>query len=169
MLFAAAIAAGFAASDPIEALQVALTEIPAECALAKAVKWALEEAAKITNYKEARQAVETQFTGMHKTHTINNACLTIFGLTIGGTDFTRVIGETVAMGMDNDCTAATAGSIWGAVYGQKNIPDHWYQNFNDKIFTYLNDHQKFSIDDVCQRFKRQAQLVFSETTSKENA
>ena len=32
-------------------------------------------------------------------------------------DFTRTISVTVAMGLDNDCTAATAGSLLGAVLG----------------------------------------------------
>ncbi len=69
--------------------------------------------------------MKEHFQGMHAVHTINNACLTIWGLTIGGTDLTRVIGETVAMGMDNDCTAATAGCICGAVIGKEHIPAHW--------------------------------------------
>ncbi|MHC4873649.1 MAG: ADP-ribosylglycohydrolase family protein, partial [Planctomycetota bacterium] len=78
-------------------------------------------------------------------HTINNACLTIWGITIGGTDFTRVIGETVAMGLDNDCTAATAGSIVGAVVGKKGIPVCWYKNFNNTIHSYLTGKKRFSI------------------------
>ncbi len=59
-------------------------------------------------------------------HTLNNACLTVFGIHLGGTDFTKVISNTVAMGLDNDCTAATAGSIVGAVIGKNRLPEHWY-------------------------------------------
>jgi len=93
---------------------------------------------------------------MSDVHTINNACLTIWGLTIGGTDFTRVIGETVAMGMDNDCTAATAGSIAGAIVGKQGIPQHWYKNFNDTIHSYLIGQKSFSINDLLNRFTRLA-------------
>ena len=110
MFFSAAIAAAFAVDDPVEALKIGLTEIPRACALAKAVRWALKTAPRIRNYKQARSEMEKRFKGMHQVHTINNACLTVWGITIGGRDFTRVIGETVAMGLDNDCTAATAGS-----------------------------------------------------------
>ena len=95
-----------------------------------------------------------RFGDMSWVHTLNNAALTVFGLTIGGRDFSRVIGETVAMGLDNDCTAATAGSIVGAVIGIEQIPSHWTKNFNDTSFSYLNGIERFSIRDMTDRFLR---------------
>jgi len=160
MYFAAAISAAFTVSDPCEALVIALSEIPIDCALSQGVRWALEEAPKIRNYREARDAVEKRFAGMNRVHTINNACLTVFGLTIGGTDFTRVIGETVAMGMDNDCTAATAGSIVGAVVGKAGIPERWTRRFNNTVHSYINRKPVFRIDDLIRRFTRQARRVW---------
>jgi len=159
MFFAATIAAAFAVDDPIEALKIGLTEIPKDCAMAKAVKWALSVAPKIKNYKQARAMMEKKFAGMHRVHTINNACLTIWGLTIGKKDFTRIIGETVAMGMDNDCTAATAGSIAGAALGKKGVPEHWYRNFNNTVHSYLIGHTKFAIDGLLGRSAAQARRV----------
>ncbi len=160
MYFSAAIAAAFALNDPREALVVALSEIPADCALADGVRWALETAPKIHDYRQARAAVDKRFDGMHTVHTINNACLTVFGITIGGTDFTRVIGETVAMGMDNDCTAATAGSIVGAVVGRQGIPSRWHRRFNNTVHSYLIGQPKFRIDDLLRRFTKQARRVW---------
>lgn len=162
MFFAAAIAAAIAVDDPVEALRIGLSEIPRHCALAKAVRWALRVAPEIKDYKQARAAVDQKFEGMHDVHTINNACLTIWGITIGGTDFTKVIGETVAMGLDNDCTAATAGSIVGAVVGKRGIPEHWHKNFNNKIHSYLIGKRCFSISGVLRRFEKQARKVHSE-------
>ena len=161
MFFSAAQSAAFAVNDPLEAIRIGLTEIPAECSLAKDVKWALEKAPRIKDYRQAREAVDEYFKGMSAVHANNNACLTIFGLAIGGTDVTKVISQTVAMGMDNDCTAATAGSIVGSVAGFQNIPKHWYRNFNNKIYSYLNGHEEFEIDDVLKRFKKQATKVFN--------
>ena len=86
--------------------------------------------------------------------------LTIFGLAIGKKDFSRVIGETVAMGMDNDCTAAASGSIVGAIVGKAAIPQHWYQNFNNTIHSYLNGKPRFAISDVIERFTDQAMQIF---------
>ena len=161
MYFSAAIAAAFVVDDPMEALRIGLTEIPAECKLAHAIEWSLGVAPEIRDFRAAREAMEDKFRGMHKVHTINNACLTVWGLYIGGTDFTKVISETVAMGMDNDCTAATAGSIVGAIVGKSGIPEHWYRNFNDTVHSYLIGHKEFSISDLLKRFARQAEVVWS--------
>ena len=156
MFFAAAISAAFTVQDPLQAIRIGLTEIPAECQLAQHVRWALAEAPHIKKYRQARQAVDERFVGMSSVHTVNNACLTIFGLAIGGTDFTRVIGETVAMGMDNDCTTATGASLLGAVLGKAGIPEHWTRNFNDTLQTYLIGAPRLSISDVIERFCQQA-------------
>ena len=160
MYFSAAIAAAFAVDDPVEALRTGLTEIPKNSAMAKAVRWALKVAPEIKNYRQARDAVETKFKGMIRIHTIKNACLTIWGITIGGTDLTKVIGETVAMGLDNDCTAATAGSIVGAVIGKKAIPAHWYKNYNTTVHSYLIGKRKFTINGLVTRFSKQASKAF---------
>lgn len=157
MYFAAAIAAAFTLNDPVAALEAGLDEIPAECAMAEAVKWALKIAPSIKGYRDARDTVEEKFKGMHRVHTINNACLTIFGVALGKADFTRTIGETVAMGMDNDCTAATAGSLVGAIIGIDNIPEHWYANFNDTIHSYSKTCERYSITNLVNRFTAIAQ------------
>jgi hypothetical protein len=60
------------------------------------------------------------------------------------------------MGMDNACTAATAGSIVGAIVGKQGVPQHWYKNFNNKIHSYLIDQPLFKIDNVLDRFTTQA-------------
>jgi ADP-ribosylglycohydrolase len=152
MYFAASIAAAFTLDDPMAALEAGLAEIPADCAMAKAVQWALETAPSIKGYRDARDTVAEKFKGMHDVHTINNACLTIFGIALGKTDFTRVIGETVAMGLDNDCTAATAASLVGAVIGIDNIPAHWHARFNDKVLSYSKICESYSIEDLVNRF-----------------
>lgn len=160
MYFAAAIAAAFEADNCIDALKIGLQEIPQDCLLANDVKWALEVGGSIKDYMAARKAVDDRFIGMSGVHTNINACLTIFGLMLAGDDFTKLIGEVVAMGYDNDCTAATAASIFGAVYGIKSIPEHWYNKFNNTAITYIIGHPQFKIDDLVNRFALQVQKVF---------
>ena len=161
MYFSAVIAAAFATGDPIEALEAGLAEIPADCLLARELRWALDVAGNIKDYREARAAVDQRFAGMHRIHTINNAALTVWGLTIGGADFTKVISETVAMGLDNDCTAATAGSIFGAAYGKDAIPEHWTRNFNNKVYSYINGIESFALDDMVDRYTALAWQVLA--------
>lgn len=159
MFFSAAIAAAFAVDDPVEALRIGLTEIPRDCALARHVRWALRVAPEITNYRVARDAVDEKFKGMSGVHTINNACLTVWGVTIGGTDYSKAIGETVAMGLDNDCTAATVGSIVGAVVGADGVPKRWSRGFNNTVHSYLIGKRKFAISALLKRFTKQARLT----------
>ena len=138
MYFSAAISAAFAVNDPVEALQIGLQEIPADCLLAREVRWALDKAPVNRELSRCRRrhrrSATPTWAGRMPSIT---PYLTIWGLTVGGDDYSKVIGETVAMGKDNDCTAATAGSIWGAVYGKSAIPKHWYKNFNNKVHTFL--------------------------------
>ncbi len=77
IFFAAVVAAPFAVDDPVMALRIGFMAIPAQCALRKAITWALGKAPEIKNYKQARQAMEQCFKGMHRAHTTNNACQTV--------------------------------------------------------------------------------------------
>ena len=136
MFFAAAISAAFAVDCPREALKIGLTEIPKDCRLARDLRWAFRTAPKLKDWREARDRVDKRFKGVHSVHTNNNACLTVFGIWLGNKDVTRTLGITVAMGLDNDCTAATAGSLLGAVVGAKNVPSHWWKPFRNRLKTY---------------------------------
>jgi len=160
MFFAAAQSAAFAVDDPIRALEVGLSEIPRACTLAKDIKWALRIGPNIRDYRQARAAVDKRFAGMHSVHTNNNACLTVFGLFIGGRNLTKVIAQTVAMGLDNDCTAATGASIAGAIVGKAGLAPHWFRPFGDTMHSYLIRHKSFRISDLLRRFARQALRVW---------
>jgi ADP-ribosylglycohydrolase len=159
MYFAAAISAAFVVDDPMAALRIGLTEIPRTSRLARDLKWALRAAPKLRNWRAARAAVDRRFKGMHPVHTNNNACLTVFGLSLGRGDFTRTIGMTVAMGLDNDCTAATAGSLLGAVLGIDGVPEHWWKPFRNRAQTYLRRHGAVKNADLVARFGRMAKRV----------
>jgi ADP-ribosylglycohydrolase len=160
MFFAASLAAAFAVDDPVEALAIGLREIPRDSLFAEAVQWALDDGSHLKDYQEATAAVRERYAGMFRGHAINNALFVVLGICIGGRDFTKVIGETVAMGMDNDCTGATSGSIVGAVIGKKNIPEHWYKPFRNRMQCYFHHCPEYlDIDELLSRFKAQAELV----------
>jgi ADP-ribosylglycohydrolase len=152
MYFAAVIAAAFGTSTLEDALQVGLRFIPRDCEFTRQVNWALDFAPQIKNYRDANQAVSVRFRGMHAVHAINNACLTIWGVFLGRDDFSAGISQTVAMSYDNDCTAATVGSILGAFMGIDAVPEFWSKPWNNTIVSYLNGMDEFKIDDLIQRF-----------------
>lgn len=152
MFFAAAEAAAFTVKDPLDAIRIALREIPKECALHKDIEWALEAGPSLTDYQTARDAVDKRFAGMSCVHTNNNACLVVFALMLGHGDFSESISQVVAMGLDNDCTGATTGSIMGAIVGKSGIPEHWTSRFHDTVRTYIKGASELSISDVISRF-----------------
>ncbi|HBN83298.1 MAG TPA: ADP-ribosylglycohydrolase family protein, partial [Clostridiales bacterium] len=160
MYFAAVISAAFTTDDLEEALRIGLTEIPENCTLAKEIAWAIQEGKNVHDYRQAREIVDNRYQGMSGVHTVNNAVLTIFGLMIGRDDLTKVLSQTVAMGLDNDCNGATAGSIAGALSGFEKLPEHWYAGFNDKVHTYMNDCREFKISDLLNRFSKQASFIW---------
>ena len=49
----------------------------------------------------------------------SNIAITLIGMLYGGEDFGKVQCIAVNCGEDTDCTAATAGSIWGIIHGAK--------------------------------------------------
>ena len=160
MFFAAAISAAFVLDDPIEALRAGLNEIPQKSLFADAARWCLEVGPGMKDFRDGASAVWQRYPGMFLGHAINNACFVILGLIMGGKDFTRVIGETVAMGMDNDCTGATSGSICGAVIGKEGVPSHWYSKFNNRIRCYFKEFPDYiDIDELCDRLRAQAEKI----------
>lgn len=161
MFLAAAQSAAFAVSDPVEALRIGLTEIPQDCRLAEDLRWALEVGEILTDFREARWLVDERFRGMSPIHTNNNLCLVVFGLMLGRGDILTTLSETVAMGMDNDCTAASAGSIVGAIAGRRAVPEYLAEPLHDTCATYLLNTPKFRIGDMARRFAAIARLIHS--------
>lgn len=123
MFLAAAQSAAFAVDSPIKAIETALTEIPKNCNLHKDIEWALEVSKQVKDHKDARRLVDERFKTMHIVHTNNNLCLIVFGLILGDKDIVRGLSETVAMGLDSDCTTASAGSISARYWGRRASPN----------------------------------------------
>lgn len=152
MFCAAAVAAAFTAETPLDAIRAGMKQIPAESELYKALEWAFSVQDKVTCYQRARMLIDEKYGNLHPVHTTNNMVAIVFALMLGGNDFTKCIGECIAIGLDNDCTGATVGSIAGACLGIEGIPEYWYERFNDKVMSYVVDHREQSIEGMVDRF-----------------
>ncbi len=156
MYFAAVIAKAFESETLKEALLEGLKYIPSDCALAEAIRWSLYTAPTVRDYRHANELVTKRYPGMHNVHTVNNACLTVFALYLGGKDIGKVFSNAVAMAYDCDCTAATAASIAGALYGMQALDKKWYECFGDKVGCYFNGPKEYSLEDILERFEKVA-------------
>lgn len=152
MYFSAVISLAFGDYSLREIFEIALSYIPKYSQFYKTATWALSKTSLIKSYKEATEAVRIKFKGMDIVHSENNSALIIFGCFIGEKDFEKGITHTVAMGFDNDCTGATVGSILGVFHGVNNVPNHWYENWNNIAKSYLNGIDAFNLQDVVYRF-----------------
>jgi ADP-ribosylglycohydrolase len=151
--FAAVIADVFASSNVKQSLVCGLDFIPKDCELAEGLRWALGLWDVVGDYKNAVRLVDERYPDMPFVHTINNACLTVFALAVGGDDISKVIANAVAMAHDCDCTAATAGSIAGAAYGLKKLDPKWYECFNNRVGSYFNGEKEYLVSDILSRFE----------------
>lgn len=154
MFLAAAQAAAFGTKDVIEALKIGMSYVPKQSRLYKDLVWAFENATKLKDFKHARALIDERYPTMHSVHTNNNMIAIVFACTLAGQDFSKAIGIAVAMGLDNDCTAASIGSLYGANLGLQGIPKHWYECFNNTIKTYITGYEKISFDELVNMFLR---------------
>lgn len=157
MFFAAVEAAAFAESSFEKIIEIGLSAIPYNCSLSQDIRWAVENKNFVHTWKDAVRLVNKRFAGMSRVHTRNNACLVIFGLFLGEKDFGKTIGNIVAMGYDNDCNAATAGSILGAIIGLSGIDEKWYKPFNGQLSSYITGEEHICIEDFIKRYYEQSE------------
>ncbi|MFH1738165.1 MAG: ADP-ribosylglycohydrolase family protein, partial [bacterium] len=137
MYFSAVIALAFVVDDPVEACRLGLKEIPKDCWVSRTVKETLRWCERDCDWDTTTNRILRKYKGMSGVHCINNAALTIAGLYYGRKNFGRTIELTVMGGLDTDCTAATAGSILGAVLGAKRIPKKWIDPLGSTAESYL--------------------------------
>jgi len=155
-IFCAALeSAAFVESDIRKLIDIGLSYIPNDSAVARCINKAVECYDKKLDIKEARVLIHNEAPGtfgiIGKT-TIEkdpdgmevgepgfdapeNVGFTIAGLLYGEGDFGKSLHYAVACGEDGDCTAATLGAIIGIIAGAKALPKKWLDPLDDKIKT----------------------------------
>ncbi len=83
-------------------------------------------------------------------HTINNAALISIGL-LWGTDFIDAVGIAISGGRDTDSTAATVGSVYGALHGAATIPAELVGTTHVHVRSAVRDFDRITIDELAER------------------
>jgi ADP-ribosylglycohydrolase len=156
MLFAAIISAAFVAQDIRSAIEIGLSEIPAECRLSEAIRSTLRWWDETNDWESVYQRIAEKYNKYTPGGTINNACIIVNALLAGGNDFSQTMAVTIMQGQDTDCTGGTAGSIMGAYLGAGNIPTRWVQPFNDTFDSAIVGEGRNSITDTAKRISKLA-------------
>ncbi len=144
VFMAALESAAFVAPDLRTAIEVGLSYLPADCGVAAAVRTALECFDGGQPWLESRDEVLRRHrgrltapqvsaddrakgfaTGVQGYDAPSNIGLTLIGLLYGGADFGQTLCVAVNCGEDTDCTAASAGAVWGILHGARKMPPKW--------------------------------------------
>lgn len=190
-VFTAALeSAAFVLQDIESLIDVALSYIPGDCGVVGAVRCVREARHAGHSWLEARDAVLAGFRGDtffgYPAHTSDedrrkgfadgrrgwdapsNIGMLLIGLLYGKGDFGQSLCTAVNCGEDTDCTAATAGAIFGILHGIAAIPDKWIAPVGSKIKTaclnlgelgYFGNQLPATIEDLTDRTLRIAQQV----------
>ena len=70
---------------------------------------------------------------------------------MGGGDLEKVITYTVMGGFDSDSTAATAGSIAGAMLGARRLPSKWIDPLNDTFYGQIMGYHPIAMSECARR------------------
>jgi ADP-ribosylglycohydrolase len=156
VVFCAALeSAAFVESDTRKLIDIGLSYIPDDCAVARCVKRAIECYDSSLALKDARVAIHNEAPGTFGLigRTViekdpdgmevgepgfdcpENIGYLIAGWLYGEGDFGESLRATVACGEDTDCSAATLGAILGIVKGASALPEKWTKPLDDKIAT----------------------------------
>jgi ADP-ribosylglycohydrolase len=175
--------AAFVVSDIRQLIEIGLSYIPSHSDVAKAVRATVECFDRGLLWQETRETVLRDFGGgtMGMPHPGNpewtgvmgydvpsNIAITVLALLYGGDDFGQVQCIAVNCGEDTDCTAATAGSIWGIIHGADAIPQKWIDPIGRGIKTVclnlgelgtFGDQVPQSVDELTERTLRIGRML----------
>jgi len=183
-------AAAFVVADLRELIQIGLSYVPDDCGVAQAVRSVVECSEAGRTWLEARNIILERHRGGAFWHipelvseedrvkgfadgivgydAPSNIGMTILGLLYGGDDFGNMVCTTVNCGEDTDCTAATAGSIYGLIHGAEAIPGRWVEPIGRRIKTaclnlgelgYFGNQLPQTVDEMTDRTERLARQV----------
>lgn len=156
MWAAALVAAAFTAPTVRDALDTALTVIPASSRLARTVRRVMTLHETGLGWEDTLDTAAEETAGLGWIHTVPNAAVLTAGLLYGEGDFTRSIALTVRGGLDTDSNGATAGSVAGVLGGAAAIPPQWTVPLEDTVHSAVFGFDGVRISELAERTVRLA-------------
>jgi ADP-ribosylglycohydrolase len=151
MMFAAMQAAAFAEADPRRIIEIGLSEIPAQCRLARWVHRAVAWCDELPDFQACMDRLEVELCDMNPVHTINNALICVIALLHGGMDTAKTPAIAVMCGLDTDCNGASVGSIVGAAAGRKAFDDQLASALRDEVRPDMLGFRRITMRELAER------------------
>ncbi|MFJ9558791.1 ADP-ribosylglycohydrolase family protein [Streptomyces fuscichromogenes] len=156
MWAAALISAAFTAPTVRQAVDAALTVVPASCRLARTVRRVVSLHEARLGWEDTLGTVSRETSGLGWIHVVPNVAVLTAGLLYGEGDFTRTIALTVRGGLDTDSNGATAGSVAGVLTGAAAVPDRWTTPLEDTVRSAVFGFDGARVSDLAERTVRLA-------------
>ncbi|MCU1438336.1 MAG: ADP-ribosylation/Crystallin [Naasia sp.] len=150
MWAAALVSAAMAVTDARAAFDVALGVVPPTSRLHRALVGVRDLRETDASAIDALNWVDTELGQYNWVHTINNAALISIGLLWGAT-FVEAVGLTISGGRDTDSSAATVGSVFGALHGPEAIPGDLIGSTHIRLSSSVRGFDKISLAELAQR------------------
>ena len=150
MWAAALVASALASASADAALRCALRVVPERSRLAEALRGVFGLLASGVSASVALDWVDDELGQYSWVHTINNAALISIGL-LWGESFMDAVGIAISGGRDTDSTAATVGSVYGALHGASAVPAHLVGTTHVHVRSSVRDFDRITIDELAQR------------------
>jgi ADP-ribosylglycohydrolase len=151
MWAAALVASAFTAADVREALEVARSWVPPHTRLREAQDLVLGLHDRGAGWEEAEAALDERLGHYDWVHTINNAAGIAAALLWGEGDLVRSAALTIGLGWDTDSSAATVGSVLGAMQGTACVPARLAEPLNDTLRSAIRDFDRSRISALAER------------------
>ena len=155
MWAAALVSAALSLRAADEALRLALGAVPHRSRLADALRGVLVMFDSGVSATDALDWVDDTLGHYPWVHTINNAALIAIGLLWGST-FMESVGLAISGGRDADSTAATVGSVYGALHGASSVPARLVGTTHVHVRSAVRDFDRVTIDELAERTTRLA-------------
>lgn len=157
--WAAALVAAALATDSAErALEVARRFVPGASRLAAALDGIRDVHRDGASATDALNWIDRELGHYNWVHTIHNAAGIAAGL-LWGTGFTDAVALTIAAGRDTDSSAATTGSVYGALHGDAAIPAELVGTTHHRVRSSIRDFDRITVDELAARTLAVAQIA----------
>lgn len=150
MWAAALVATAFSTDSAEEALAVARRFVPDGSRLAATLDGIRELHRSGANEVDALDWIDRELGHYNWVHTLHNAAAIAAGL-LWGRGFTDSVALTIAAGRDTDSSAATTGSVYGALHGDEAIPAELVGTTHHHVRSSIRDFDRVTIDELAAR------------------
>jgi ADP-ribosylglycohydrolase len=145
---AAAAAEAFFCNDLDQVLDLACKVVPPDSQVIEVLKTTREIVQAHPNVYDSWRMIIRRYGSRDSSKAVTNLAIVFMALFLGEKDFKKIMNICVQSGWDADCSAATAGALFGVLYGTKSLPEDWIERMGKTLICAVEiKHKHTSLTD----------------------